>query len=114
MEVDAPPCVDDKAVRATTATTTNDNNNEDEEVEYEEEAGEDDPDASTLRVLLSTDNHLGYLEYDPIRCLDSFAAFEEILGLARQHKVDMVLLSGDLFHENKPSRNTMHIVSFLL
>lgn len=74
----------------------------------------DDPDASTLRVLLSTDNHLGYLECDPIRCLDSFAAFEEILGLARQHKVDMVLLSGDLFHENKPSRNTMHIVSFLL
>jgi hypothetical protein len=39
--------------------------------------------------------------------LDSFAAFEEILGLARQHKVDMVLLSGDLFHQNKPSRNTM-------
>ena len=114
MEVNVPPCMDDKAVRATTAATTTNNNDEDEgEVEYEEEAGEDDSDASTLRVLLTTDNHLGYLECDPIRGLDSFAAFEEILGLARQHKVNMVLLSGDLFHENKPSRNTMHIVSFV-
>ncbi|KAL7461780.1 hypothetical protein ACHAXS_002186 [Conticribra weissflogii] len=66
------------------------------------------PDDDTLRILLSTDNHLGYLERDPIRGLDSFAALEEVLSLARQHKVDMVLLSGDLFHDNKPSRRTLH------
>ncbi len=80
---------------------------EDEDDDEEEE----DPDASVLRILLSTDNHLGYLERDPIRGRDSFAAFEEVLSLARTHGVDMVLLSGDLFHENKPSRKTLHAVS---
>jgi len=66
------------------------------------------PDDDTLRILLSTDNHLGYLERDPIRGNDSFSALEEVLHLARSHHVDMVLLSGDVFHENKPSRRTMH------
>ena len=81
---------------------------EEDEADDEEE---EDPDASVLRILLSTDNHLGYLERDPIRGRDSFAAFEEVLSLARTHGVDMVLLSGDLFHENKPSRKTLHAVS---
>lgn len=38
---------------------------------------------------------------------DSFRAFEEILQLA-QHDVDMLLLGGDLFHDNKPSRTTIN------
>lgn len=66
------------------------------------------PDENTLRTLLSTDNHLGYLERDPIRGNDSFAALEEVLSIARSNKCDLVLLSGDVFHENKPSRRTMH------
>lgn len=65
-------------------------------------------DADTLRIMVSTDNHLGYLERDPIRGNDSFAAFEEVLLLSKRHKCDMVLLAGDLFHENKPSRLTLH------
>lgn len=82
----------------------NNNNNNNSEQEHEE-------DSSILKILLSTDNHLGYCERDPIRSRDSFAAFEEMLSIARQNKVDMVLLSGDLFHENKPSRKTLHTVS---
>lgn len=39
---------------------------------------------------------------------DSFRAFEEILQLAQQHDVDMLLLGGDLFHDNKPSRTTIN------
>jgi double-strand break repair protein MRE11 len=66
----------------------------------------DDPD--TLRILLSTDNHLGYAERDPIRGMDSFAAFEEVLYLARRFHCDMVLIAGDLFHENRPSRRTLY------
>jgi hypothetical protein len=54
---------------------------QDESVEISE------PDDDTLRVLLSTDNHLGYMEQDPVRGLDSFSAFEEILYLAKLHKV---------------------------
>merc|ERR1719253_2044686 len=73
-----------------------------------EDGAEDDPDASVLRILISTDNHLGYLERDPIRGRDSFAALEEVLALARQRRADLVLLAGDLFHESKPSRQTLH------
>lgn len=71
-------------------------------------------DESVLRILLSTDNHLGYLERDAIRGGDSFAAFEEVLSVARHHKADMVLLAGDLFHDNKPSRKTLHTVRFVV
>ena len=53
----------------------------------------------TLRILIATDNHVGYLESDPIRGDDSFTTFEEILKLAKREAVDMVLLGGDLFHE---------------
>jgi len=66
------------------------------------------PDADTLRILLSTDNHLGYAETDPVRGNDSFCALEEVLVLAKHFCCDMVLLSGDLFHENNPSRSTLH------
>lgn len=47
----------------------------------------EDPDQDTLRVLVSTDNHLGFMERDPIRGMDSFAALEEVLHLAKKHKV---------------------------
>ncbi len=63
-----------------------------------------DDEENTVRILLASDNHLGYCEKDPIRTNDSFAAFEEILQTAVEEEVDMVLLGGDLFHENKPSR----------
>ena len=117
MEVDAPPPIP-PSVRPSSSARPPSSTNNDTGEEYDDEVDDDDdeeeeedPDASTLKVLLSTDNHLGYLERDPIRGRDSFAAFEEVLSLARRHKVDMVLLSGDLFHENKPSRKTMHTVS---
>ncbi|KAK5581926.1 hypothetical protein RB653_003506 [Dictyostelium firmibasis] len=61
-----------------------------------------------MRILVATDNHLGYLERDPIRGDDSFNSFEEILKYAHTLKVDMVLLGGDLFHDNKPSRSCLY------
>ncbi|XP_062184298.1 double-strand break repair protein MRE11 isoform X2 [Phragmites australis] len=63
--------------------------------------------SNTLRILVATDCHLGYMEKDEIRRFDSFQAFEEICSLADQNKVDFILLGGDLFHENKPSRSTL-------
>ncbi|XP_072954347.1 double-strand break repair protein MRE11 [Typha angustifolia] len=62
---------------------------------------------NTLRVLIATDCHLGYMEKDEIRRSDSFQAFEEICSIADQKQVDFILLGGDLFHENKPSRSTL-------
>ncbi|CAG8805278.1 16439_t:CDS:2, partial [Gigaspora rosea] len=65
----------------------------------------DDEDSNDcISILIATDNHLGYLENDPIRGQDSLNTFREILQIAKQNNVDMVLLGGDLFHENRPSR----------
>ncbi|KAK2752884.1 meiotic recombination [Arachnomyces sp. PD_36] len=66
--------------------------------------------ADTIRILVSTDNHVGYNERDPIRGDDSWKSFHEVMCLATKHDVDMVLLAGDLFHENKPSRKSMYQV----
>ena len=51
----------------------------------------DDADENTLRIMLCTDNHLGYAEKDPVRGMDSFAAFEEVLYLAKEYKVCLCL-----------------------
>jgi double-strand break repair protein MRE11 len=66
--------------------------------------------ADTIRVLVSTDNHVGYNERDPHRGDDSWKTFDEIMRLAKDRDVDMVLLAGDLFHDNKPSRKSMYHV----
>lgn len=66
--------------------------------------------ADTIRILVSTDNHVGYNERDPVRGNDSWKTFDEIMQLAKARDVDMVLLAGDLFHENKPSRQAMYQV----
>ncbi|KAI6126746.1 Metallo-dependent phosphatase-like protein [Pisolithus sp. B1] len=71
-----------------------------------------DPD-NTIRILLATDNHIGYLERDPIRGQDSINTFKEILQLAVKHDVDFILLAGDLFHENRPSRDCLYQVELL-
>ena len=66
--------------------------------------------ADTIRILVATDNHVGAHERDPNRADDSWKSFDEIMNLAREKEVDMVLLAGDLFHENKPSRKSMYKV----
>ncbi|KAL5081714.1 hypothetical protein RYX36_010135 [Vicia faba] len=67
----------------------------------------ENPEENTLRILIATDCHLGYMEKDEVRRHDSFQAFEEICSIAEQKHVDFMLLGGDLFHENKPSRSTL-------
>lgn len=68
------------------------------------------PEADTIRILVSTDNHVGYAERHPVRKDDSWRTFDEIMQIAKKQDVDMVLLGGDLFHENKPSRKSMYQV----
>ncbi|KAF6751140.1 DNA repair and meiosis protein Mre11 [Ephemerocybe angulata] len=69
---------------------------------------------NTVKILLATDNHIGYMERDPIRGQDSINSFREILQLAVKHDVDFILLAGDLFHENKPSRDCLYQTLALL
>ncbi|KAF2661429.1 DNA repair exonuclease [Lophiostoma macrostomum CBS 122681] len=65
----------------------------------------------TIRILVATDSHVGYNERDPQRSDDSWRTFHEVMCLAKEHDVDMVLHAGDLFHENKPSRKSMYHVT---
>ncbi|CAJ2511720.1 Uu.00g073450.m01.CDS01 [Anthostomella pinea] len=70
--------------------------------------------ADKIRILIATDNHVGYDERNAIRKDDSWRTFDEIMNLARSEDVDMVLLAGDLFHDNKPSRWAMfHVMRAL-
>lgn len=43
--------------------------------------------ADTIRILVATDNHVGYEERDPIRKDDSWKTFDEIMNLARTEDV---------------------------
>ncbi|XP_031716967.1 double-strand break repair protein MRE11 isoform X2 [Anarrhichthys ocellatus] len=65
-------------------------------------------DEDTFKILIATDIHLGYLEKDAIRGNDSYTTLDEILKCAKTNQVDFILLGGDLFHENKPSRRCLH------
>ena len=49
----------------------------------------------------------GVWEKDEERKHDSFVTFEEVFEIARRQEADFVLLGGDLFHDNKPSRHTV-------
>lgn len=65
----------------------------------------DSQDPSLFRILVASDIHLGYGEKHPERGDDSFNSFDELMGIGVEQGVDMVILGGDLFHENKPSRS---------
>ncbi|XP_068614679.1 double-strand break repair protein MRE11-like [Brachionichthys hirsutus] len=65
-------------------------------------------DEDTFKILIATDIHLGYLEKDAIRGNDSYNTLNEILNYAKTMQVDFILLGGDLFHDNKPSRRCLH------
>ncbi|KAG8993945.1 meiotic recombination [Tulasnella sp. JGI-2019a] len=67
-----------------------------------------------IKIMLATDNHIGYMERDPVRGQDAINTFKEILELAVKYDVDFVLLGGDLFHENRPSRDCLYRTSALL
>lgn len=68
------------------------------------------PDEDTIRILITTDNHVGYNENDPVTGDDSWKTFHEIMMIAKDSNVDMVLHGGDLFHANKPSKKSMYQV----
>jgi len=43
--------------------------------------------SDTIRILVATDNHVGYAERDPVRGNDSYTTFNEIMELARERDV---------------------------
>lgn len=72
----------------------------------EEENTENDEN-NIIKILVCTDCHIGYAERDPVRGNDSINTFKEILDIATYHEVDLVLCAGDLFHDHKPSSQSI-------
>lgn len=50
---------------------------------------EDDP--NHVKIMLATDNHVGYMERDPVRGSDSINTFREILQMAKDHDVSICM-----------------------
>lgn len=50
-----------------------------------------------LKVLCISDTHLGHMEKDPVRSEDCYRAFGEILDIAREESVDIIVHAGDMF-----------------
>ncbi len=64
-------------------------------------------DADTLRILVATDCHLGYMEKDEVRRHDSFNAFDEICAIASQRQASSAIISLFFFFPNpKPFLNS--------
>ncbi|KAI6200442.1 Double-strand break repair protein MRE11A [Aphelenchoides besseyi] len=59
-----------------------------------------------MRILIATDNHCGYGEVKKTLYDDAFVTLEEVFQHAKQQDVDFMLLGGDLFHDNNPTRET--------
>jgi hypothetical protein len=49
----------------------------------------------TIRILVATDNHVGYAERDPVRGDDSYITFNEIMELAKERDVHPWISSTD-------------------
>lgn len=63
--------------------------------------------AKATRPSLQLPGLQGVWEKDEVRKDDSFVSFEEVFEIAARNNADFVLLGGDLFHDNKPSRYTI-------
>lgn len=61
-----------------------------------------------IRLLITTDNHLGFKESDPIRGNDSFNAFKEVLEIPSKTNIDAILILGDLFHESNTTYSCLN------
>jgi len=62
----------------------------------------------TNRFLHAADIHLGYQQYNSKERYNDFArAFEQMANDAIGHKVDFVLLAGDLFHKRTVNARTL-------
>uniref|UniRef100_A0A183C2F3 Double-strand break repair protein n=1 Tax=Globodera pallida TaxID=36090 RepID=A0A183C2F3_GLOPA len=77
-------------------------------------AMETDDELPIVRLLIASDIHAGFAENKEHISSDSFEAFREVLAVGTDSKVDFVLLAGDLFHENHPSRESQLKVVRLL
>lgn len=61
----------------------------------------------TLKIMVTSDTHLGFKENHSLRSNDSYEAFSEILQKSKKNNVDFIIHGGDLFDEPEPSQETI-------
>lgn len=61
--------------------------------------------SDTIRILLTTDNHVGCFENDPIRGNDGWKTFDEITQIAKDQDVDMLVQGVIYFISINPQRS---------
>lgn len=61
-----------------------------------------------IRILVTTDNHLGHHVDDKITGNDSFVALEEVLQIGQDSAVDLVLFGGDLFDKQEMDSSVLN------
>lgn len=44
-----------------------------------------------IKIMLATDNHIGYMERDPVRGQDAINTFKEILELAVKYEASIIV-----------------------
>lgn len=72
-------------------------------------------DENTFRIMITTDNHIGYKETDSYIDTDSYDNFKEVIDICnRLGNVDFMLNSGDLFHDNYFSSKNLNFITDLL
>ncbi len=60
-----------------------------------------------MRILHTSDWHLGRVTYNQSRAADHDAVLTEIIALAREHRPDLICNTGDLFDHARPSYDDM-------
>ncbi|XBW37505.1 hypothetical protein QEN19_003086 [Hanseniaspora menglaensis] len=72
-------------------------------------------DSDTFRIMITTDNHIGYKENDSYIERDSYKNFQEVLEICNNlGNVDFMINSGDLFHDNYFSSKNLNFITDLL
>ena len=56
-----------------------------------------------MRILHTSDWHLGHMIYGYDRTEEQAAMLEAMCGIASEYKPDLFVLSGDVFHVSQPS-----------
>ena len=56
-----------------------------------------------MKIAITSDWHLGYLWGDPKLEIDSFTHLSEAFTIMKEEKIDLILVSGDLFDKQTPT-----------
>src|SRR5262245_9065032 len=64
-----------------------------------------------MKFLHTSDWHVGRTIRNRSRMDEHRAVFAEIIDIAKQEQVDSVLITGDIFHERRPSLEAQELVA---